>query len=449
MQLINSVNLIIMRHRYIVFLMFGLMISPLLSAQNLDELIQKSWEHSPLLREKEFKLARLESQLKEAKALYMPSASIGSQYTLAAGGRSIDLPIGDLINPIHQKLNEITGSNQFPNLQNVKTNFFPNNFYDAHLRIQQAIYQTDIGIARSIKKEEIKIQESDILASKRILAKEVTQTCIQLASQEEYLKIIERANQSLSIAKRNTESLQRNGLSTSTAILRIDAEISNLEAKKTELKMNVDQATTYLRYLTGLQNFENIKFENLPDILNQSSQIREEITQLQSGIKIQEQAFKKEKQFYQPRIGVQADFGSQDFNFNWNPYVLIGLNLEWNFYDGGRVKQRKLQSENAINALNSQLKAVQEQMDLQNELAKIQLNSKIAQAMNYEVRIASAEKIKTEALKKYNEGSIGYLELLDAQNLWLNIQSDYQLARFNAWTSWSEYQYKTASYPIQ
>ncbi|MBK9270268.1 MAG: TolC family protein [Saprospiraceae bacterium] len=438
-----------MRHILILLLWF-VYTEPLpLSAQSLDELIQISWKHSSLLREKEFKLARLESQLKEAKALYMPSASIGSQYTLAAGGRSIDLPIGDLINPIHQKLNEIIGNPQFPNLQNVKTNFFPNNFYDAHLRIQQAIYQSDIGIAGSIKKEEIKIQESDIQASKRILAKEVTETCIQLASLEEHLKIIERAQQSLLMAKRNTESLQRNGLVTGTATLRIEAEIANLETKKTEITMNMDQSSLYLQYLTGLQRVDKIQFEHLPDIQNQAISPREEIVQLQSGIKIQEHVYKKEKQFYQPKIGVLADFGSQDFNFKWNPYVLIGLNLEWNFYNGGRLKQRKLQSEHAIHALESQLKAVQDQLDLQNELAKIQLNSKIAQAKNYEVRIASAEKIKTEAFKKYNEGSLGYLELLDAQNLWLNIQSDYQIARFNAWFSWADYQYKNASYPIQ
>ena len=56
--------------------------------------------------------------LKEAHALFLPNVSFGASYSKADGGRTIDLPLGDLLNPVYKSLNQLTGSTKFPNLQN-------------------------------------------------------------------------------------------------------------------------------------------------------------------------------------------------------------------------------------------------------------------------------------------------------------------------------------------
>ena len=45
--------------------------------------------------------------LEEAKALFFPRLSIQARYSVARGGRAFTIPIGDLMNPVYQNLNQI------------------------------------------------------------------------------------------------------------------------------------------------------------------------------------------------------------------------------------------------------------------------------------------------------------------------------------------------------
>ncbi|MEJ0029922.1 MAG: TolC family protein [Bacteroidota bacterium] len=56
--------------------------------------------------------------LNVARALYFPQIAINANYTLANGGRKIELPLGDLLNPVYATLNNLTDSHQFPTLSN-------------------------------------------------------------------------------------------------------------------------------------------------------------------------------------------------------------------------------------------------------------------------------------------------------------------------------------------
>ena len=61
--------------------------------------------------------------LDQARALYLPSLDLSARYTRANGGRTIDFPVGDLLNPVYATLNQITGSARFPAVQNQEINF--------------------------------------------------------------------------------------------------------------------------------------------------------------------------------------------------------------------------------------------------------------------------------------------------------------------------------------
>ncbi|NJO25856.1 MAG: TolC family protein, partial [Bacteroidia bacterium] len=49
--------------------------------------------------------------LKEARSLFLPTTWFETQYTLANGGRTIDIPVGNLMNPVYKTLNQLTGTN--------------------------------------------------------------------------------------------------------------------------------------------------------------------------------------------------------------------------------------------------------------------------------------------------------------------------------------------------
>src|SRR5690606_32708250 len=130
-------------------------------------LVQMAWDNDSWLKSKAAQSEAAGYSLKESKSLYMPVASLGAQYTLAAGGRSIDLPVGDLLNPVYSALNGLTMSNQFPNIPNVKEQFLPNNFYDARLRVTQPVYQPEIKVLQEVRKVSLDMKDLEVKAYKR------------------------------------------------------------------------------------------------------------------------------------------------------------------------------------------------------------------------------------------------------------------------------------------
>ena len=68
-------------------------------------------------------VAQRVAALDQARALYLPSLDLSARYSRASGGRTIDFPVGDLLNPVYASLNQITGTSQFPNVPNQQINF--------------------------------------------------------------------------------------------------------------------------------------------------------------------------------------------------------------------------------------------------------------------------------------------------------------------------------------
>jgi hypothetical protein len=82
--------------------------------------------------------------LRIANSYFMPSVGIQGNYTSGRGGRSISFPVGDMLNPVYSTLNQLTGTSNFPQIENVNTTFFPYNFYDAKVHTTVPIVNTDL-----------------------------------------------------------------------------------------------------------------------------------------------------------------------------------------------------------------------------------------------------------------------------------------------------------------
>ncbi|MFL0686149.1 MAG: TolC family protein, partial [Algoriphagus aquaeductus] len=117
----------------------------------LEAYISFGLENNLVLKEKSIELEKSLLALKEAKSYFLPSLDFGANYTLASGGRTIDIPIGTLLNPVYATLNQLTGSNAFPQLENVSEQFLPDNFYDARFRASLPIYNKDLQYQKQIR----------------------------------------------------------------------------------------------------------------------------------------------------------------------------------------------------------------------------------------------------------------------------------------------------------
>src|SRR3990170_1476926 len=137
----------------------------------ITKYIDQAFENNLVLKEKNISLDKSLVALKEAKSLFLPVTSFDAQYLLAEGGRTIDIPVGTLMNPVYGTLNQRTNSQKFPQIGNVSEQLNPNNFYDVRVKTVMPIINPDIRINRDIKKEQITLQQYEIDIYKRELVK--------------------------------------------------------------------------------------------------------------------------------------------------------------------------------------------------------------------------------------------------------------------------------------
>jgi hypothetical protein len=117
--------------------------SVIYSQQILDQYVQEAIRNNLSIKEKKLLEQKEEYGVKRAGREGGPEVQFLSSYTLAEGGRTIQLPVGDLLNDVYSTLNDIAGTS-FPQLENQSVELLPNNFYDVRFRITQPILQPEI-----------------------------------------------------------------------------------------------------------------------------------------------------------------------------------------------------------------------------------------------------------------------------------------------------------------
>src|ERR1700761_4345751 len=99
-------------------LCYGSITSTAQKSTVLDSYLHLGLDSNLALHQRNFDLSRAQIDLKRARSLFYPNAAFSSQYTLANGGRTQAIPIGDLLNGVYSTLNELTNSSKFPPVAN-------------------------------------------------------------------------------------------------------------------------------------------------------------------------------------------------------------------------------------------------------------------------------------------------------------------------------------------
>ena len=140
---------------------------------HLEQYINSALSSNETIRQQEFFLDKSLWALKEAKSLFLPNVALNGTYTLAGGGRTVDIPVGDLINPVYKTLNQLTASNSFPQIQNRSILLNPNNFYDVKLHTTYPVINAEIAYNKKIKSQQYDLQKIETDIYKRELVKEI------------------------------------------------------------------------------------------------------------------------------------------------------------------------------------------------------------------------------------------------------------------------------------
>ncbi|WP_353197768.1 TolC family protein, partial [Parapedobacter defluvii] len=128
--------------RTVLILLLGLTVGQGMAQGVLERYVNEGMESNLVLKQRHVSLQKATYALKSARSMYLPTVALQAGYQTADGGRNIPLPIGDMLNPVYRTLNELTGSGNFPEIENETINFLPKNYYDAHIRTTMPLINT-------------------------------------------------------------------------------------------------------------------------------------------------------------------------------------------------------------------------------------------------------------------------------------------------------------------
>lgn len=444
--------------------LFPLLFLPLIVAGQsnpLDAYIQEAIQNSHALKEKQFVLERNLLALEEAKRLYYPTVNLNGAYTLAAGGRRLEFPVGDLLNPVYSTLNQMTNSNQFPQIDNVNELLAPNNFYDIKVRTQQPIINAEIKINRSIKNAQVSLQEIDMQVYRRELAKNVKLAYYQYLQAREAAQIYQNATQLLQESKRVNESLVRNDKAIPSVITRTNSEIAAVEAQAVEARNQQRNAAAYFNHLLGRSLDQPIAIDTI-QIVQGGDRIlvseqegrpfilenREEIAQLNKAQEINQLVVNLEETYRKPKLGAQLDVGSQAFGLDVGPYALLGISLEIPLWTANRNKLQVQQAASNVSAMNEQIAQVKDQIQLQIRVAQNAVQAEQDILKSYDTQQDAARQYYRDTFRRYKEGVTSYIELLDARTQVTNLDVRRSIAYYNVLMRKAELERALAAYPI-
>lgn len=427
--------------------------------QVLDKYIQHGIDSNLALRQKNFDLDKARLDLKRAQSLFYPQANFSSQYTLATGGRTQDIPIGDLLNEVYSTLNQLTASNKFPQVNNQNIQFLPNDFHDTRVEMSVPIINRQIKYNREIREELIISQQADADAYKRELVKTIKDAYYKYLQSG---KAVDVFNNALALVNENlrvSEKMVNNNVATKEIVLRAKAQVSQVQTSLTEARNNRQNAVAYFNFLlnkplTDAVETDSLVFELLNVSITPVNEVpgrREELTRLRSLQKVSNTNLKLNRSYWMPVVNGFYQVGFQGFGFKFNNdqfYQVGGLQLQWPLFRANDNKYKIRQAQIDSDALATKYKEVEQQLSLQVQTSYNNYRSAVQSLQSVSDEMQSAAETYRLTERRFREGQALQIELIDARTQLTNSQLKLSLAQLAVLTRSTELEYATASYKL-
>lgn len=426
----------------------------------LEKYVAEGLRNNEVVQQKNIALEKALLSLRIAKGMFMPNVNLQGAYTSGSGGRSISLPVGDMLNPVYATLNRLTDSQQFPQIENVKQNFFPKNFYDARIHTTIPILNIDLLYNHKIRQQQIILQEFEAKIYQRELIENIKVAYYSYLAATEVVKIYQSSLAFAEEGKRVNASLLSNGQGLPAYLLRAQSEIENLQAQITDSERQAHNAQLYFNFLLNRDGEEVILAEEIiakefilhhEDSLKErtTTSAREELSQLRQLISLNRTITRMGQSFWIPKISGFTDVGSQNQDWEFNDqskYYLVGLQMDIPLF-AGFVNRNKIRM-NQLDVRNAELdySVKSKQLDMRLQVVE---NERITAYHNYrsaEKQLEAARSYQRLIEKGYKEGSNTFIETLDARAQLTSAQLKTIINQYHILIADAHYERESASF---
>lgn len=400
----------------------------------LNGYIKDGLKNNLALKQKQFAFQKSIQALKEARGMFLPSVSIEARYSRAGGGRTIEFPVGDMMNPVYQSLNEIfTAMGQppkpFPVLENESIHFLREEEHDTKIRAVQPVFQPVIYYNYKIKTKMNDMSRFEVDVYKRALIADIKKAYFNYLKTDYLVGVIKETLELLHENLRVSKALHENQKITKDGVYRSRAELSKVEQQLVEIENSRETAQFYFNFL--LNRPLDLKIEPAADFeVDQAVNAdlesawavalknREELSQLEKAVEIAGYSKKIASSGFLPGISVVGDYGFEGEQYNFDKdhdYWMVSGVLQWNLFRGFQDEAKSQQAEIEKKRLQTKRKELENLVRLQVQQAMNNLIAAKKSISTAKVRRRSAEESFKITEKKYREGMAVLVEYLDAR----------------------------------
>jgi outer membrane protein len=412
-------------------------------------------------------VAQRMAALDQARALYLPALDFSGRYSRATGGRTIDFPIGDLLNPVYASLNQITHSTSFPTVQNQEINFQRTREQDTHLSLTQPLYDPRISAGRAAAQSQYDAASAGRVALAGRLERDMREAYYKWLQARVQISIFDATAELAAENRRVNDSLFRNGKITRDLVFRAEADLLEVQQSQLGAHNTEGLAQSYVNLLRNapfdrelpVTTVQDPDIEKMRDGLAgrarqpglelkalQATAVehRAELKQLDALQAAAAASERLARAAFKPKLAFAMDAGTQGEGYSLSSddrYLIASVVLKFNLFAGGgdqagissaRANMREARDSHDLQEQQIRLQVQQALQDLQFTTASLDTAAKRVEAADGAFRIAS---------RKRDLGQINQAEFIDSRRTMTDAQLNLNVTRFSALSSLAELEY--------
>ncbi len=410
------------------------------------------------LKQEHYAYDQSQAVVAESRSAFLPTLSLQARYSIARGGRSFDLPLGDLMNPVYQNLNLLNQAVSdaspgypslpgYPNIANEQVNFLRETEQETFLRLAMPLWNPALRQNRRMQEALSAAEREGLTEYQRQLVEKVKVAYFQYLKAREGVALYNNTMELVQANLRTSESLYAHHQVTIDEVYAARAQVEQVEQDLAQARKAERVARAFFNTLLNRPHPTPIEVEPptegsqaLPDLqsaINRALQERETFRQVDRYLEASAHRIELESGQALPTIGLAVDYGIQGTNYSFEPgadYVMGSVVLQWNLFDRKR-KHRVEQARLARAELGQQRRAIQQQITLQVIDSYSELEAVGERRQSARAETTSAESAYRLIERKYRQGQANQVELINARTQMTNAERraiiadyDYQIA---------------------
>lgn len=442
--------------KYLISIIIVISTLHISNAQVLKSYIDQGLEHNLQLLQKENNYKQSQNRVRQAKAYYYPQISLEARYSKAKGGRIIDFPLGDLLNPVYENINNLYKLHGFPVgnpvvLENEQFPFYRPTEQETKLRLVQPLFNTDIHFNHKIQKELNEASYAELEAYKKELTGAIKSAYIAYQQALAYKEILLSSKEIAMQNLRLNQSLVKNQKATIDKVYRAESTLQKVKQQITEADKMIASGKAYFNYLVGRDLTDSISagaqlyfidpLPTLDALKTMALSHREELAMIDNYSDASLLGTKAAKWKKSPELNMVVDYGYQGEKYTFgkdDDFIMASMLLSWNIFSGFKEHAKVEEAILKTDELRLKRLDTEQQIMLQVTQAYYDVQQAHAASISSSGELEAMEKTFKIIAKQYQQGMCSYLEYLDAQSNYFSAKTKKLIAEYTLWIKYIE-----------